>query len=707
MPMNLFPWRKKVISQQPVKEAVNVQLNKNNYKNFIVKAIGFIASQGSSRSVFVDPEYDLDEIRIASESDSYIKMALMKYRYLMYKAGYTLKSENDDAIEYIKMRFRIMSFSTSKPMDILFQEMADDLIQYSNAFLIKSRVDKLMPGLNAKGIFNEKPVGGYFRVCPTSIRIKRDTNGTVLSYEQRNDAGDIKLFKPTEMIHFYLDKSATNAFGTPRIIAAMEDVKLLRRIEGNIISLIYRFSIPIYQWMIGLPEPGFQATDKEIEEAQREIENMPMDGVIVTNEKTAIKAIGAEGVALDASKYLEYFEKRVFSALGVSESQMGRGGAKQDADSMEAQAHDTVKYIQRVISAFVENYMINELLLEGGFNPITNEDDIVTYVFDEISLETRVKVENHEMLKYQSNLNTFDEARRAIGKKPDTEEHRLYANMIDNKMALDQIDAKTQGALEIARVSAAAKGVAGNGATKSGTKSGSVSNNNRPTNQHGTTSVKMKESIDEVNESIDAEEKTTQKEKKHNNLYSSIYKKYENLRNDISDEKVDRDLVFPVAKDSIISEIKAQIQMKSFEGMDKAVTDLRDHTGAFHLIPNVNIVLEPFYEEVNETLITLLKDIKKRVGTSNDKVVIESVFNTLKYRLRFLIEFILPKVYWFSYVKTGAHYGIEKAYIKFNGSDDKEDHPSEINPKRFGVDEIPAYHSFCNCKVSFKAGDKV
>ena len=56
---------------------------------------------------------------------------------------------------------------------------------------------------------------------------------------------------------------------------------------------------------------------------------------------------------------------------------MGRGGAKQDSESMEAQIHDTVKYIQRIMSIFIKEKILNELLFEGGYNPILNEEDIV------------------------------------------------------------------------------------------------------------------------------------------------------------------------------------------------------------------------------------------------------------------------------------------------------------------------------------------
>ena len=167
--------------------------------------------------------------------------------------------------------------------------------------------------------------------------------------------------------------------------------------------------MPLYQWIVGLPEAGMQATEPEILKAQREIEMSTLDGIVVTNERTNIKAIGAEGTALNAEGYLKYFEERCFAALGVSASQMGRGGAKQDADSMEAQIHDTVKYIQRILAIFIQEEILNELLLEGGYNPILEEKDIVTYEFEEISLETKVKKENHEMLKWQGNLTTSDE----------------------------------------------------------------------------------------------------------------------------------------------------------------------------------------------------------------------------------------------------------------------------------------------------------
>jgi hypothetical protein len=689
--------RKKV-----VQEATGSKINKTNYKDFLVKAIGFVSSATGRSGDFETPENDLSEIKMAYGSDSYIKMAHMKYAYLLFKAGYELKGKNDSAVEYLKIRFRMMSFSTQKPIDILFQEIGDDMLLFSNAFLAKTRVKKPMAGIKAQGVYADQPIGGYFRLDPTTVTIKRDKNGTVVKYQQQTSDGNTKDFNPTEIIHLYMDKDGSNAFGTPRFVAALEDVKMLRRIEGNIITLIYRFSMPLYQWIIGKPEKGFEATDPEIEAAKKEIESMTLDGSIVTNEKTEIKAIGAEGEALDASAYLSYFEKRVFSALGVSETQMGRGSAKGNADSMEEQTHDTVKYVQRVMSIFFRELLLSELLLEGGYNPIANPDDIVEYAFNEINIETKVKVENAEVYKFQSNVVTFEEMRRNLGMDADdVDEARLYANMIESKVAIEQIEAQGAQTMEAAKLGASIKGAASSsssGSTKSTKPDGTVTSTQRPTNQHGTTTAKIKESF-EIQEALKKSEFRSKKS------FASVYKKYENTCNDIAEAKSDRDIVLMLGADGIIRDLLTEVHSYAMKGITDARFDIHKLDDNLHG-ENINVSTSLFEEEVKDTVQNLLKDIKERIAKTEDKAEIKAVFNAMAYRLRYLINYVLPKAYWYHYVKTGAAYGINKAYIDFGGSSDEKTHKPTIDPSDFGMDDIPAFHAFCDCKVLFrKVGD--
>lgn len=713
-----WPWSKsKIINESFVFEEESFDMNKGSSKNlspmnkklfhnFVVKAVGFVHAQTQRREWFNRPEFNLQEIRDAAEADSYVKISLSKTSYLIYKAGWKFKSENQDAIDYLEQRFKIMSYCTDVPMDILMQGIADDLVKYSNAFLLKCRVDKI-PGVKATPLNDDGMiVGGYTRVDPCSIRIKRDKHGNIMKYEQ-GIGGNKKQFKPEDVIHFYLDKDANNAFGTPRIIAALEDVKLLRKIEGNVTALIYRFAMPLYQWKIGIPEVGFQGTDEEIAKAKYEIESGSLDGVFITNEKTEIKAIGSEGTAMNMQPYLNYFENRVFSALGVSAAQMGRGGAKQDADSMEQQVHDTVKYIQRMMSEFIEKKILMELLLEGGFNPF-DKNNYVDYVFEEISLETKIKKENHEINKYQSNVTTFPEARRRMGLKDETDDdEQLFNRKITDESTMRQIDRTAEHQLELARVNNAAKAATGSSsssgkkkASSAGTKktrvtkdkgpSGRVDSIDRPKNQYGTHSVKMKESLDESLVTKTSKE------------YKDIINVYRDLKADILSGEIKTSIHYEYTMDVLVEKFKKIIDKQSAISRINAVQEINAVFDKNNEIPDDKIDLINFYEEIENSLSNILVDIRNTVSKQN----IDDVFDKNEYRLLYLLDYIQRKVYWFTYIKTGAILDVDKAYIVFNSKKDKEEHDVVVDTNKFTIEDVPSYHSFCNCKVTYNKSDK-
>ena len=695
MAKSIFPWRNKVVDDTvEINEKVELPAKKNYsflsvqaYKNFVIKAVGNITTASYRRESFQRPEYNLEEIREASESDSYIKVALAKYSYLIYKAGWKLKGDNQEAIDYISRRFKIMGFCTGKPMDILFQEVADDLVRYSNAFLIKSRIDSI-PGIKARPVLSEKIVGGYFRVDPASIKIKRDKHGNVLKYEQGKGENK-KQFFPQDVIHIYCDRDANNTFGTPRIIAALDDVRLLRKIEGNVVALIHRFAMPLYQWKIGIPQVGFQGTDAEIRKAKREVESSSLDGLIITNEKTEIKSIGAEGNALNAQPYLTYFENRVFSALGVSASQMGRGATKSDADSLEAQTHDTVKYIQRVLSIFISELLISELLLEGGFD-IFDDKNCVTHEFEEISLETKIKKENHEILKWQSNVTGHEETRRRIGLKDKMDdEEQLYERKISNTSSLEQIDRSGQWQEKLAKLNGeiAAKnakaqdnssndsvlsnsGTKNNGTTSkrkrntSGQKQPNkgVENNNRPTNQYGTTSVKVKESYNNMINYF----------KENNYDINSIHNEY--------------------FKNEMLTNIKTQMNYNCLNATTEALSDITLQYGSTYTLPKRITDLEEMYEELNLNINTLYEDIANSL--SNNKI--EDITSRYFEDIQNLSESYLNRAYLYSYINTGSLLGVKEIYIK----PIEEEEFIALNPNSITINDI-ASNDLNECIITF------
>lgn len=686
-------------SRIQTKEAGGMTITPQNVKNFVVKAVGQI--EDSSNGDFASPESDLGEIRDAIAADSYIKLAITKYSQLVFKAGYSIVSDNDAAAEYIQQRFNLMSFMTSTPMDILFQGIAEDLISYSNAFLVKSRADNLnVGGLQAKGVLDTKPVGGYFRVDPTTIQIKRDSSGTIKQYQQQV-GNNKKSFKNTDVIHFYIDKKGGAAFGTPRIEAALEDVKMLRKIEGSALRLIYRHASPLLQMKVGIPQEGMMATSQEIKEAQAEIEKVADDGVLITNERTEFNVVGAEGSVMDLANYLKYFEARVFSALCLSTAQAGRGGAKQDADSMDEQVHDAVKFFQRTIETFIENGMINELLLEGGYDPITNVQDKVYFRFEEIDLDTKVKMQTHAMNMFQGNAIPFEEMRTNLGLRSDTvDESRLYANMVQQKNALELLNAKTGG--EGSGSTTANAGTSG--PDKQQKTSGQAKNTMSPQNQHGTSSAKVKENVD-VTESAKDREKITKKNKEdYRKKFTSIYKRYNAVRNDLCEDGSGKDfLSLPLVRDEIGKSLKRYITSEAVKGYDAAIKEAKKR-------PNVEprIISAVLDDKVDKHLTEMFKDIHRKLKRAKSRDEREAAFNSSEYRLRFLSEQVASKAYWYAYVRTCAALKIRQVYVDFNeGSLDKKDHNRIIHTDHFSLDDIPAFHPYCRCTLELKkAGEK-
>ena len=88
-----FPWRQNTSDNLPLKES-DVQLpnkKKSVFSNLLmkIKAVGYVNNNTYRREKFQRCEYNLSEIRDASEADSYIKIALTIFAYILQKGVLT------------------------------------------------------------------------------------------------------------------------------------------------------------------------------------------------------------------------------------------------------------------------------------------------------------------------------------------------------------------------------------------------------------------------------------------------------------------------------------------------------------------------------------------------------------------------------------------------------------------------------------------
>jgi lysophospholipase L1-like esterase len=68
---------------------------------------------------------------------------------------------------------------------------------------------------------------------------------------------------------------------------------------------------------------------------------------------------------------------------------------------------------------FFNSFIIKELLMEGGYDPVLNPDQVVEFKFNDNDVDVMIKKEVHAIYKYEHNAITEDEMREELGNSPD------------------------------------------------------------------------------------------------------------------------------------------------------------------------------------------------------------------------------------------------------------------------------------------------
>jgi hypothetical protein len=454
-----------------------------------VKRVGLRQGDITSKQ-FDAGEFDLSQIQTGYNADSYIRQGVDKYVDQIFKEGFDFYGKNQASIDYIKQRLSYIAEATSTPTTQLFTDIAEDVVKYANCFIAKVRVGDtaaLPQGVTITGIAGKQPIGGYFCVNATSIKLKRDKTGLVQGYQQEVGSAKVK-FNPEDMIHIYYKREKGNAFGTPFLWPVLDDVRALRQAEENVLRMMYRNIHPFNHVAVGTDEiPG---TETEITEVQDAINSMDVQGGIVTSNRVSIKAIASDQV-INAEPYLAYLEQRVFSGMGVPAIMFGRGDTanRSTGDNMTSEMSDRIKAIQRTIECTINDFMIKELLMEGGFDPVLNPDDAVFFKFKENDIDTMIKLENQAVFLFTSNAITEDEMRMKLNMEPIADGDRAKLNR--ELTAQTTITTTQATAAATGKVGGTGGGSTGSQSQKpktssSGGASKAASNKVKPTNQYGT-----------------------------------------------------------------------------------------------------------------------------------------------------------------------------------------------------------------------------
>ena len=458
---------------------------------------------------FEDPDFDLEDIQNGYNTDSYIRQGVDKYVDQIFKEGYSFYGTDTNAVEYLKLRLSYIAEASNTPTNQLLMDIAEDIVKYGNCMVVKARSNDpnaLPQGTTVTGLYGKDPVVGYFCANPVTMKCKRDEFGTITEWQQDNDGGT-QTFAPEDVVHFYYKREKGNAYGTSFLIPVLDDVRALRQAEENVLKMMYRNIYPFYHVAVGTEEQT--GTTKEVEELKAAIDGMDVEGGLVTTERVKITPIASDKV-IDAEPYLRYMESRVFSGMGIPEIMFGRGNTanRSTGDNMTSEMADRIRAMCRVIEMFFNSFIIKELLMEGGYDPVLNPDQAVEFRFNDNDVDVMIKKQVHAIYKYEHNAITEDEMRDELGMDPipDGDRAKLFVELITRETLRVQAELNTQ----VAKATTAQTGTAetNNKQKNQGGKSSGGSGNKKSSSQ-SKNSIEpqsiglVKDSIDNMENSID------------------------------------------------------------------------------------------------------------------------------------------------------------------------------------------------------------
>ena len=458
---------------------------------------------------FEDPDFDLEDIQNGYNTDSYIRQGVDKYVDQIFKEGYSFYGTDTNAVEYLKLRLSYIAEATNTPTSQLLMDIAEDIVKYGNCMVVKARnsdPNALPQGTTVTGLYGKDPVVGYFCANPVTMKCKRDDYGTVTSWQQETDSGK-QEFNPEDVVHFYYKREKGNAYGTSFLIPVLDDVRALRQAEENVLKMMYRNIYPFYHVAVGTEEQT--GTTREVEELKTAIDGMDVEGGLVTTERVKITPIASDKV-IDAEPYLKYMESRVFSGMGIPEIMFGRGNTanRSTGDNMTSEMADRIRAMCRVIEMFFNSFIIKELLMEGGYDPVLNPDQAVEFRFNDNDVDVMIKKQVHAIYKYEHNAITEDEMRDELGMDPipDGDREKLFVELITRETLRVQAEINVQ----VAKATATQNGTAetNNKQKNQGGKSSGGSGNKKSSSQ-SKNSIEpqsiglIKDSIDNMENSID------------------------------------------------------------------------------------------------------------------------------------------------------------------------------------------------------------
>ena len=398
----------------------------------IGKETDYLSAIKAGTEMMLQPEYDLLEPYVLLDTESFFLQAIRRRLSLMFRNGFEINGTDKTFVEIINKRFNQLSFMQRQTMQSLFKEVLRQLLISSNCIVVKIRDLDASGGKKNPKNRDRVPVAAYKVVPVHTMYPVIDDNGVLIRWMRFFGGGGLPKKYPVEdVIFFHFDRKPGHFFGTPRTISVRDDILALRRLEENVELLLINHLFPLMHVKVGTETApaDFLATGiSEVDYIKSEIENMPKEGVFVTDDRIALDVVGAKGASLDPTEIVSHYKKRIFTGLGMSGIDMGEADTsnRSTADNVSQNLKDTVKDDLDSFCGQVKMEIFRELFMETAREDLSVQNAVadVNLVFPEIDVDNMIKWENHITNMFNNNMLDADESRLKINKQPMTSKQK-------------------------------------------------------------------------------------------------------------------------------------------------------------------------------------------------------------------------------------------------------------------------------------------
>jgi hypothetical protein len=368
-------------------------------------------------------EYEMQEPFGIYDTEVYVKQAVNRRMSLMFRNGYEIISEREEHVDYINRRIENCAYVMRETFDSFLKNIIRNLLLSSNCFVLKIRKESAAGVKKAKGTKKE-PVAG-FSIIPSHTIWPYLKDGEIVKWRRFYETGQPYVdYDVDDIHHFKWDRKTGQIGGTPRTVGVRDDIFALRRLEENIELLFINHLFPLFHVKVGTEAaPATYAMDgsSEADLIKFQIENMPKEGVFVTDERVSVDVVGAKSESLDPKPIIDHYKSRIYIGLGMSALDMGEGAdaTRATADNISQNLKDAIKEDCENISSQLQMTIFRDWLLEAPYSmSFAGAVASTKLVFHEIDLDNRIKEENHVMALFNNHLITEPEARKRLRYRP-------------------------------------------------------------------------------------------------------------------------------------------------------------------------------------------------------------------------------------------------------------------------------------------------